>query len=163
MSTAEHRWAGRPAASRSPAQITALLIGVWWTTNGIGALLLDPNLATSRVHGGGELFGLITITANGWHALFHLVPGLLGIAVAGRARAALVYTLGAGAIYIVAGTWGLIAGGTSLGVIAVDRPGDVVHLFEGVITFAAGLLTLRGQPRISRISSTDAEYSSTSR
>jgi Domain of unknown function (DUF4383) len=144
VSTAEQPWAGRPAASRSPAQIAALLIGVWWTTNGIGAFLLDPNFATGPVHGGGELFGVITITANGWHALFHLVPGLLGIAVASRARAALAYTVGAGALYIVVGTWGLIAGGSTLGVIAVDGPGDVVHLIEGLITFAAGLFTLRG-------------------
>jgi hypothetical protein len=163
VTTAEHSWPGRPVASSSPAQITALLIGVWWTTNGIGALFLDPNFSTGHVHGGGGLFGLITITANGWHALFHLVPGLLGIAVASRARAALAYTLGAGALYIVAGTWGLIAGGTWLGVIAVDRPGDVVHLIEGLITFAAGLVTLRGYAKLPRIPSADAGYSSTSR
>jgi uncharacterized protein DUF4383 len=127
---------------RTPAQIGALLMGVWWTTNGVGALILDPNLATSHVHGGGELFGLVAITANGWHALFHLVPGLLGIAAARRARGALAYTLGAGAIYILAGSWGLVAGGSSLGPIAVDRPGDAVHLVEGLIVFASGLFTL---------------------
>jgi hypothetical protein len=68
------RVGNRPRAqheSRSPAQITALVMGVWWTTNGIGAFFLDPNLTTSHVSGGGDLFG-VAITVNGWHALFHL-------------------------------------------------------------------------------------------
>jgi hypothetical protein len=130
------------SARSSPAQIVSLVIGVWWTTNGIGALLIDPNFATGHVHGGGEVLGLVSITANGWHALFHLLPGLLGIAVARRPRAALAYVLGAGGVYIVAGSWGFLAGGSSLGVIAVDAPGDVVHVTEGLIALCAGLLTL---------------------
>jgi hypothetical protein len=44
--------------SRSPAQIVSLVIGVWWAANGIGALVVDSNFATGRVHGGGDLFGL---------------------------------------------------------------------------------------------------------
>src|SRR5947209_12977520 len=60
--------------SRSPAQIASLVLGAWWTINGIGALVLDANLATGHVHGGGEVFGLVAITVNGWHALFHLLP-----------------------------------------------------------------------------------------
>jgi hypothetical protein len=133
-------------ASRSPAQIASLVIGAWWTTNGIGAFFIDPNLATGRVHGSGGVFGL-TITANGWHALFHLLPGLVGLAVASRPQAALAYALGAGAIYIVVGSGGLIAGGSSIGVIAVDTTGDVVHVIEGLIAFTAGVWTLVGGPR----------------
>jgi uncharacterized protein DUF4383 len=135
------RAAGR-GASWSPAQIVSLVIGVWWTINGIGAFFIDGNFGTGHVHGGGEVFGLTTITANGWHALFHLLPGLVGIAVASRPRAALAYTLVTGATYIVAGSWGLLAGGSSLGAIAVDAAGDVVHVIEGVIALTAGLLTL---------------------
>jgi hypothetical protein len=116
------------------------VIGVWWTTNGIGAFLIDPNFAPGHVHGGGDVLG-VSITANGWHALFHLVPGLAGIAVASRPRAALAYTLGIGSAYVLAGAWGLIDGGDSLGPIAVDASGDAVHLAEGVIVLAAGLLT----------------------
>ena len=137
------RRTGRQGASWSPAQVTSLVIGVWWTTSGIGAFFIDPNFATGHVHGRGQMFGVVTITANGWHVLFHLLPGLLGIAVATRPRASLAYTLGIGAMYIIAGSWGLRAGGSSLGVIAVDAPGDVVHMSEGVIALAAGILTLR--------------------
>jgi hypothetical protein len=82
------------------------MIGFWWTINGIGALFIDSNLATDSVHGAGNAFGLVTITVNGWHAVFHLLSGLLGLAVASRPRAALAYVLGVGPVYIVAGTWG---------------------------------------------------------
>jgi Domain of unknown function (DUF4383) len=132
-------------ASWSPAQIGSLVIGVWWTVNGIGAFFIDANFGTGHVHGGGEVLGLAPITANGWHALFHLLPGLVGIAVASRRRAALAYTIATGAIYIVAGSWGLLAGGSALGAIAVDAAGDFVHVIEGVITLTAGLLTLAVQ------------------
>jgi hypothetical protein len=133
--------AGKPRASRSLAQLASLVLGAWWTTNGVGAFLIDSNLVTGRVHGGGEAFGL-AITANGWHALFHLLPGLVGLAVASRPRAALAYTLGSGAIYILVGSLGLIAGGGSIGVIAVDTTGDLVHVIEGLIAFTAGIATV---------------------
>jgi hypothetical protein len=133
---------GKERESRSPAQLFALAVGVWWVANGIGALLVDSNFASGRVHGGGELLG-VSVTANGWHALFHLLPGVLGIAAAWRPRAALVYLFVAGTVYIVVGGWGLIAGGVSIGVIAVDTSGDLVHLIEGLFTFAAGILTLQ--------------------
>ncbi len=132
---------GKEPESRSPAQFFAFAVGVWWVANGIGALLIDSNFATGRVHGGGDLLG-VSVTANGWHALFHLLSGVLGIAAAWRPRAALVYLLVAGAVYIVVGGLGLVAGGASIGVIAVDTTGDLVHLIEGLITFAAGILTL---------------------
>jgi hypothetical protein len=126
----------------TPAQLAALVAGVWWTSNGIGALFIDSNFVTAHVHGGGTLLGAVSITANGWHALFHLLPGLAGIAVAPRRRASLIYTLVAGALYVVIGGCGLLIGGSALGVIAVDAPGDIVHIAEGVIVLSAGLITL---------------------
>jgi hypothetical protein len=133
--------ASKRSASRSIAQVAALAIGAWWVANGVGAFLVDSNLATSHVHGGGDLFGL-AITANGWHAMFHLLPGVVGIAAARRPQPALVYTLAAGALYCVVGGYGLVLGGTSIGVIAVDASGDLVHVIEGLLTFAAGVSTL---------------------
>jgi hypothetical protein len=117
-------------------------MGAWWVANGVGAFLIDPNLATSHVHGGGDLLGL-AITANGWHALFHLLPGVVGVIAASRPQRALAYALAAGAFYIVVGGYGLIVGGGSVGLIAVDTTGNLVHLVEGVLTFAAGVLTLQ--------------------
>jgi hypothetical protein len=128
--------------SWSVAQATALVFGIWWTVNGIGALLLDPNFSTGHVHGSGALLGIVTITANGWHGVFHLLTGVAGIAVARRPRAALIYTLAAGTLYVLIGALGLIVGGSALGVIAVDASGDIVHIAEGAIVVGAGLLTL---------------------
>jgi hypothetical protein len=119
---------------------------VWWTTNGIGALVLDPNLTTSHVNGAGDLFG-VTIIVNGWHALFHLVPGLAGIASSRRPGPALAFTLTAGAVYIVAGGWGLLAGGDSIGIIAVDASGDLIHVFEGALTRTPDLASGSGRRR----------------
>jgi Domain of unknown function (DUF4383) len=128
----------------SPAQITSFAIGAWWVANGIGALLIDPNFATGRVHGNGELLG-VSITANGWHALFHLLPGVAGLAAAWRPRAAIVFLIVAGALYIVVGVWGLIVATNSVGVISVDTSGDVVHLIEGLVPFAIGVRILQLQ------------------
>lgn len=130
--------------SKSHAQLAAFVVGAWWLANGVGALLIDSNLATGRVHGGGGFLG-VSVTANGWHALFHLLPGVIGIAAASRPRAALAFLLVAGGVYIVVGVGGLIAGGASIGVIAVDESGDLVHLIEGLIVFAAGIVTLRSE------------------
>jgi Domain of unknown function (DUF4383) len=134
-------------ASRSPAQIAALVLAVWWLSNGIGALLIDPNFSTGNVHGGGSALGVVTITVNGWHALLHLIPGLIGIAIWRRPTAALAFVLASGAVYVILGAWGLLAGGSSLGPIAVDPAGDVIHMVEGFIALAAGLLSLR-VPRV---------------
>jgi hypothetical protein len=128
----------------SPAQIASFAIGAWWVANGIGALLIDPNFDTGRVHGGGD-FLVLSVTANGWHALFHLLPGVAGLAAAWRPRAAIVFLIVAGALYIVVGTWGLIAGTNSVGLIAVDTSGDVVHLIEGLVPFAIGVRVLQLQ------------------
>jgi hypothetical protein len=134
-------------ASRSPGQLAALVLGVWWLSNGIGAFLIDPNLATGHVHGGGGVLGAVTITVNGWHALLHLIPGLIGISIWRRRNAALAFVLASGALYVILGGWGLLAGGSSLGPIAVDAAGDVVHMAEGAVALAAGLLSLR-TPRV---------------
>ena len=131
-------------ASWSVAQAASLVFGVWWIVNGVGALLIDPNFATGHVHGSGGVLGVVTITANGWHALFHLLPGIVGVVVARRPDASLVFALAVGALYMVVGVVGLIVGGSTLGVIAVDSSGDVVHIAEGAIVLAAGLLTLDG-------------------
>jgi Domain of unknown function (DUF4383) len=115
------------AQIRTPAQVVSLLLGGWWALNGIAAFIAD---------------GHVDVAVNEWHALFHFLPGVLGLAVATRARAARAYTLGAGSLYLVAASWGFIAGDRSLGVVAVDTLGNAVHAVEGLIAVTAGLLSL---------------------
>src|SRR5205807_49778 len=84
-------------------------------------------------------------TANGWHALFHLLPGVAGVVAAWRSRSAIAFLFIAGGLYMGVAAWGLIAGTDSAGVIAVDTSGDLVHLTEGLVTLALGIWTLRLQ------------------
>jgi hypothetical protein len=134
--------------SRTPAQVAALVIGAWWTLNGVAALIAEgSNFAVADVHGSASVLGLYDVSVNGWHALFHLLPGLLGLAVAANPEAARSYALGAGAFYVVAAGWGLLAGETSLGVMAVDTFGNIVHAVEGAIVLTAGLVSRRPLPR----------------
>jgi hypothetical protein len=135
----------------TPAQIAALVIGAWWTSNGIAIFTIgDTNFATGEVHGSTELLGA-SVPNNGWHGILHLVPGLLGLAVCTRAEASRVYALAIGALYLIAAGTGFIAGGNSLGVISTDALGNTVHTVEGVIVLLAGIVsprTRRGLPLV---------------
>jgi hypothetical protein len=128
---------------RTAAQLVALYIGLWWTSNGIAVFAFgDANFATGNVHGATDLLGA-TVEVNGWHGLFHLVPGLVGLAVVWRADAARVYLLAVAGLYFVAAGWGIVAGKTALGVMSVDTLGSFVHLGEGLIALTGVLLSPR--------------------
>jgi len=124
------------------AQLGALMLGTWWTVNGIGAFIAEPGFDVSHVHGEANL-GLVHVAVNGWHALFHLLTGLLCIAVWRKPRAARACLIGTGVLYLIVAGWGLINGSTVFGVMAVDTPGSVVHAIEGLIALAIGILVLR--------------------
>ena len=126
---------------KTPAQLVALYIGVWWTFNGIAVFTTgDPNFGTSPVHGASDFLG-IHVAVNGWHGVFHLIPGLLGLACAWRPAAARNYLFGAAGLYLLAAGWGFVAGGDSLGVMSVDTLGNFVHLGEGLIALSGALLS----------------------
>jgi hypothetical protein len=128
---------------RTAAQLVALYIGLWWTSNGIAIFTVgDSNFATGNVHGATDLLGS-SIEVNGWHGIFHLIPGLIGIAVAWRVEAARVYLLAVAGLYLVAAGSGLIAGKTALGVMSVDTFGSFVHAGEGLIALTGALLSPR--------------------
>jgi hypothetical protein len=133
------------ARGKTPAQIAALALGAWWTLNGVAAFIGDANFAVGNVHGEASLLGY-DVPVNGWHALFHLVPGLVGLAVATRPEPSRLYALAAGAFYLVAAASGFMAGGTSLGVIQTDTFGNAVHAVEGLVALTAGIVSARFAP-----------------
>ena len=127
---------------RTAAQLVALYIGLWWTSNGILTFVTgDTNFAVGNVHGSADLLGL-NIAVNGWHGLFHLLTGLAGIAVFARPEAARMYLFAVAGLYLVVAGWGL-AGGDALGVMSVDVFGSLVHAGEGVIALTAAVLSPR--------------------
>ncbi|HEY8639798.1 MAG TPA: DUF4383 domain-containing protein, partial [Solirubrobacterales bacterium] len=81
------------------------------------------------------------LDVNGWHNVFHIVTGGLGLLVAGYA--ARQYALGLGVVYIAIAIWGFILGDghSILSVIPVNTEDNFLHVILGVLGLAAGLAT----------------------
>jgi hypothetical protein len=129
-------------------QQVAFWLGLWFVVNGIGAFVYTTSFATAGVVGDLNGWSPLTLNLNGWHALFHLVPGLLGVTLASRPAAAARWARSVVVLYVTAGVWGLITGGNALGFMAVERFGSMVHLVEAVpalwaVLHAAGLWRTR--------------------
>lgn len=135
-----------------PVQRVSLVMGAWFIYNGVGAFILYP--AFTNGTGVGDLNGYspLALHVNGWHALLHLIPGLLGVVAArdlGRARR---WTLGMAVLYAVAGVWGLITGDQAFGVVSVERFGSIVHLIEASIAaLVLAVTSARGRPTLRRV------------
>lgn len=133
----------------TPAQITALVFGIWWIGNGVAVFLAEPTAATLDSGSAVRTLGL-SIAVNGWHGLFHLATGLAGVAVCwwpGKARA---FALVVGTIYLVAACWSLFDSTTVFGLIRVDELGSADHAVEGVLLLAAWLAS-GGRPLLTRL------------
>ncbi|MFB8274146.1 DUF4383 domain-containing protein [Nocardia colli] len=128
------------AVLETPVQFFVFLAGAWFTTNGVIAFGIYPDMA----FGGSmhsctiQFLGFIPVTVNGWHALFHLLTGLAGLAVAPvRARAA-AYTWTCGPFYLLVAALGFSGGDHVLHMMAVDTFGNIVHTVEGSLILIAG-------------------------
>jgi hypothetical protein len=83
---------------------------------------------------------------NGWHNVFHLATGLVGLAAAGYA--ARTYALAVGLLYLVVAIWGFIIGGgdSILSIVPVNAEDNVLHLLLGLIGLAAGAASPARKP-----------------
>jgi len=121
----------------TPAQIAALVFGIWWVGNGLTVFLATQStLATLGADGTVNAFG-VSIAVNGWHGLYHLATGLAGIALCWRPSGARGYALIVGLLYLVAALFGLFGGETVFSLIRVDEFGSLDHAVEGVLLLAA--------------------------
>lgn len=122
-----------PRVLDSPLQLFALVLGLWFTFNGVVAYGIYPDMAFgSSMHSCTVAFlGFIPVTVNGWHALFHLVTGVLALVLATTHRRSVVYLRACAPFYLVVGLLGLVGGDSVLDVMAVDRFGSIVHIVEG--------------------------------
>lgn len=121
----------------TPAQIAALVFGIWWISNGITVFLATQStLAALGTDGTVNALG-VSIAVNGWHGLYHLTTGLVGIALCWRPSGARVYAVIVGLLYLVAAVFGLFVGDTVFALIRVDEFGSVDHAVEGVLLLAA--------------------------
>ncbi|MFI6999151.1 DUF4383 domain-containing protein [Nocardia sp. NPDC050175] len=134
-------------ARGTATQVLALLMAVWFTSNGPVALAMNPDFSMHPMHSHTvHVLGFIPVTVNGWHALFHFVTGVAGLLCVRTKTAAVWYAAVTALIYLVVGALGL-AGGTSVcGMMAVDTFGNWVHVVEGVILVAIAAYGVVGEP-----------------
>jgi hypothetical protein len=121
----------------SPARLYATLVGGTLVIGGIVGFFYSSSFGSpGHVD---AAFGILDV--NGWHNVFHIVTGGLGLLVAGYA--ARQYALGLGAIYIVIAIWGFIIGDghSILSIIPVNTEDNFLHVILGVLGIAAGVAT----------------------
>jgi hypothetical protein len=131
----------------TPAQVAALVFGVWWLGNGLTVFLAtQSNFGALTEDGTVHSLG-ISIAVNGWHGLFYLSTGVAGIVLCWSPRGARAYALIVGLLYLAAALCGLLIGDVVFGVIRVDEFGSVDHAVESVVLLAAWLASSDGRHR----------------
>jgi hypothetical protein len=129
----------------SPARLYATLIGSVLVIAGIIGFFYNGHFGSGSTAFGDDrshdVFGILAV--NGWHNLFHIATGLLGLAAAGYA--ARTYALGFGLLYLVLAIYGFILGSGEnlLGIIPVNAEDNFLHLGLGLLGLAAGAATPR--------------------
>ena len=122
----------------SPARLYATLVGGVLVIAGIIGFFYSSSFNTSPADVD-DVLGILSV--NGWHNLFHIATGALGLAAAGYA--ARQYALGLGLLYLVLAIWGFIIGSGDflLGFIPVNTEDNFLHLILGLTGLAAGAAT----------------------
>jgi Domain of unknown function (DUF4383) len=131
---------------RAPAQVFALAIGLTLVIAGIAGFFYSASFTTGDDVRREALIGILDV--NGWHNVFHIATGVLGLAAAGSYGAARGYAIGAGALYLLAAALGFLAGdgGEIAGLIPVSTEDNVFHLLIAVAGLGAGLATPTVEP-----------------
>jgi hypothetical protein len=118
----------------SPAKLYATVVGAVLTILGIVGFFYSSSFGSpGNVD---DVFGIFSV--NGWHNVFHLATGLLGLAAAGYF--ARTYALAIGLLYLVVAIWGFIigSGDAILSILPVNTEDNVLHLILGLAGLAAG-------------------------
>lgn len=123
------------ALTNSPIQFGIWIMAFWFTTNGIFAYMIYPDMFSSHMPKTTILFGFVPVTLNLCHAACHLVTGVLGLIAVQRRSWTIVYAIGAVFYYLTWGVVGLTGGEGVRHHLGVDIVGSWVHVIEGTILF----------------------------
>jgi hypothetical protein len=126
-------------AGPSPARLYATLVGGALVVAGIVGFFYSSSFG-----GPGNVDDALgVLSVNGWHNLFHIGTGAIGLLVADRAPRR--YALWLGGAYVALAVWGFVLGGaaTILGFFPVNGGDDFLHLTLGLLGVAAALATPR--------------------
>lgn len=126
-----------PVDGPSPARLYATLVGAALVVGGIVGFFYSASFGgPGKVD---DVFGILSV--NGWHNVFHIATGAIGLLVAGYA--ARQYALWLGALYVAIAIWGFAigSGDSILGFLPVNTGDNILHLVLGLLGIAAASTT----------------------
>ena len=126
------------------AQLYALYFGVGLTVTGIVGLFVDADFS---VGGHLESHSLGLFGVNGWHNLFHLAFGLLGLASFASPRRASGFALAWGSLAGVLLAWGVLSSYPVFGLIPADDGDNFLHIFDFSLGIGAWWASRRYEPQ----------------
>ena len=120
------------------AQIWALTLGAVLVVVGLVGFLVEPSFAVGDSAQRGTL---ILFDVNGWHNVVHLLSGVVGLAMAGTAARARLYSIGYGIVYVLVTILGFAVGdgGLLLSLIPINTADNVLHLAVALTGIGVGL------------------------
>lgn len=120
------------------AQVWALTLGGILVLVGIVGFLVEPSFAVGDDAQRGTL---ILFDINGWHNVVHLLSGIVGLAMAGTAAKARLFSIGYGIVYVLVTILGFAVGdgGLLLSIIPINTADNLLHLAIAVTGIAIGL------------------------
>jgi hypothetical protein len=120
------------------AQIWALALGGVLVLVGLVGFLVEPSFAVGDDAQRGTL---ILFDINGWHNVVHLLSGVVGLAMAGTAAKARLFSIGYGVVYVLVTILGFAVGdgGLLLSLIPINTADNLLHLAIAVTGIAVGL------------------------
>ena len=128
------------------AQIYALVLGAVLVLVGILGFLVEPSFAVGDDAQRGTL---IAFDINGWHNVVHLLSGIVGLALAGTAARARLFSIGYGIVYVLVTILGFVVGdgGLLLSLIPINTADNLLHLVIALTGIAIGLSSPAVAPR----------------
>ena len=128
------------------AQIWSLTLGAVLVLVGVVGFFVEPSFAVGDSAQRGTL---ILFDINGWHNVVHLLSGIVGLAMAGTAAKARLFSIGYGIVYVLVTILGFIVGdgGYLLSIIPINTADNLLHLVIGVTGIAVGLASPAGAAR----------------
>ena len=128
------------------AQVYAMALGGVLVLVGIVGFLVEPSFGVGDSAQRGTL---ILFDINGWHNVVHLLSGIVGLAMAGTAARARLFSIGYGVVYVLVTILGFVVGdgGLLLSIIPINTADNLLHLVIALTGIGVGLASPIGSPR----------------
>jgi hypothetical protein len=128
------------------AQVYATALGGVLVLVGIVGFLVEPSFGVGDSAQRGTL---ILFDINGWHNVVHLLSGIVGLAMAGTAAKARLFSIGYGVVYVLVTILGFVVGdgGLLLSIIPINTADNLLHLVIALTGIGVGLASPIASPR----------------